>query len=197
MSASFAPDDLDALTGLFNERYFERALAEELASARREDRPLSLILFDIDDLKSVNDRFGHVFGDDLLAGVAHRVREVAGSADIPCRIGGDEFAVVLPDSTPEDAALVCSRLDSKLAAHPFGWAGRVKLSLGIVGLEPGEDANSLVRRADSALCRSKGTARLRPVVLTEAGPERPRFSRWEYLVEEAESVLPRLNELEA
>ena len=145
MSASFAPDNLDALTGLFKGRYFERALAEEVAVAHGEDRPLALILFDIDGLKRVNDRFGHASGDTLLAVVGLRVREVVGSADIPCRIGGDEFAIVLPDSTREDALLVYSRLDSKLAAHPLAspsldLIGKVMLSVGIVRLQPGENA---------------------------------------------------------
>src|SRR5262245_27899791 len=86
--------DLDALTGLHNRRYFHETLAREVARAHRYDRALALVVFDLDDFKAVNDRIGHLAGDAVLAEAAERVRDVTRSADIPCRVGGDEFAVI-------------------------------------------------------------------------------------------------------
>ena len=88
--------DLDALTGLHNRRYFHETLARECARAHRYNRRLGLIVFDLDDFKEVNDKVGHLAGDAVLAEAAERVREVIRTADIPCRVGGDEFAVILP-----------------------------------------------------------------------------------------------------
>src|SRR5207253_7779986 len=95
--------DLDALTGLHNRRYFHETLARECARAHRYSRRLALVVFDIDDFKDVNDGIGHLAGDAVLAEAAQRVREVVRSADVPCRVGGDEFAVVLPESGLEQA----------------------------------------------------------------------------------------------
>ena len=95
--------DLDALTGLHNRRYFHETLAREVARAHRYDRQLALIIFDLDDFKAINDRIGHLSGDGVLAEAAERVREVVRSADIACRVGGDEFAVILPESKIQDA----------------------------------------------------------------------------------------------
>ena len=91
--------DLDALTGLHNYRYFHETLAREVARAHRYNRNLALVVFDIDDFKAVNDRIGHLAGDSVLAEAAHRVRSVVRGADIACRVGGDEFAVILPEAT--------------------------------------------------------------------------------------------------
>ena len=95
--------DLDALTGLHNYRYFHETLAREVARAHRYSRNLALVVFDIDDFKAVNDRIGHLAGDSVLAEAAQRVRSVVRGADIACRVGGDEFAVILPESTIADA----------------------------------------------------------------------------------------------
>src|SRR4051794_32450639 len=95
--------DLDALTGLHNRRYFHEMLARECARAHRYSRRLGLIVFDLDDFKDVNDRIGHLAGDAVLAEAAERVRSVVRTADVSCRVGGDEFAVVLPESGIEQA----------------------------------------------------------------------------------------------
>ena len=92
--------DLDALTGLHNRRYFHETLAREVARAHRYNRDLALVVFDLDDFKAINDQIGHLAGDGVLADAAARVRDVVRTADIACRVGGDEFAVVLPESTP-------------------------------------------------------------------------------------------------
>src|SRR2546429_9415912 len=92
----------DALPGPHNRRFFHETLARECARAHRYERKLSLIVFDLDDFKDVNDRIGHLAGDSVLAEAAERVRDVVRTADIACRVGGDEFAVILPESAIED-----------------------------------------------------------------------------------------------
>src|SRR5918992_4024316 len=104
--------DLDALTGLHNRRFFHETLARECARAHRYERKLSLIVFDLDDFKEINDRIGHLAGDAVLAEAAERVRDVVRTADIACRVGGDEFAVILPESSIEDADQLYRRLQS-------------------------------------------------------------------------------------
>src|SRR5439155_13434760 len=95
--------DLDALTNLHNRRYFHETLARECARAHRYDRRLALVVFDIDDFKAINDRIGHLAADAVLAAVAERLQSVVRSADVACRVGGDEFAVILPESALADA----------------------------------------------------------------------------------------------
>ena len=98
--------DLDALTGLHNRRFFHETLVREVARAHRYDRQLALVVFDLDDFKDVNDRIGHLAGDTVLAEAAERVRSVVRSADVACRIGGDEFAVIVPESPLSAATLL-------------------------------------------------------------------------------------------
>src|SRR5207253_8367861 len=95
--------DLDALTGLHNRRYFHETLAREVSRAQRYNRRLALLALDLDNLKAINDRLGHLAGDGVLAEVANRIRDVVRSADIACRVGGDEVAVILPESAMADA----------------------------------------------------------------------------------------------
>src|ERR1700694_1436207 len=95
--------DLDALTGLHNRRYFHETLQREVARARRYSRRLAPIVFDLDEFTPVNARIGHLAGDGVLAEAAERVRSVVRTADIACRVGGDEFAVLLPESSLDDA----------------------------------------------------------------------------------------------
>src|SRR5438094_1137910 len=110
--------DLDALTGLHNRRYFHETLAREVARAQRYNRRLGLIVFDLDDFKDVNDRIGHLAGDAVLAELAERVRDVVRSAGIACRVGGDEFAVILPESSLEDGDQLYRRIQNAVASRP-------------------------------------------------------------------------------
>src|SRR5207302_1230016 len=123
--------DLDALTGLHNRRFFHETLARECARAHRYERKLSLIVFDLDDFKEINDRIGHLAGDAVLAEAAERVRDVVRTADIACRVGGDEFAVILPESSLEDANQLYRRILNAVSARPSGQAGQPDLSGGV------------------------------------------------------------------
>ncbi len=160
--------DLDALTGLHNRRYFHETLAREVARAHRYSRDLALIVFDLDDFKAVNDRIGHLAGDHVLAEVAERVRDVVRSADVPCRVGGDEFGVILPESSLEDADQLYNRLQGAVAAHPVSTAGALTLSAGVTALGSKDDPVSFFQRADEALYRAKNAGKGR-VVASNSG----------------------------
>ena len=147
--------DLDALTGLHNRRYFHETLAREVARAHRYNRRLGLIVFDLDDFKAINDRIGHLSGDAVLAETAERVRDVVRSADIACRVGGDEFAVILPESSTADADQLYHRLRGAVSSRPVGLAGKLSISAGIADLLPDDNPTGFFERADEALYRAK------------------------------------------
>src|SRR6058998_3808106 len=155
--------DLDALTGLHNRRYFHETLSRECARAHRYERKLSLIVFDLDDFKEINDRIGHLAGDTVLAEAAERVRDVVRSADIACRVGGDEFAVVLPESSLQDADQLYRRIQNAVSARPIGTIGKVFLSAGVAELRAEDDAITFFERADHALYRAKDAGKGRVV----------------------------------
>jgi diguanylate cyclase (GGDEF)-like protein len=147
--------DLDSLTGLHNRRYFHEVLGRECARAHRYGRRLALVVLDLDDFKAVNDRVGHLAGDHALAEAAERLRTVVRSADIACRVGGDEFAVVLPESSLADAEQLFRRILDAVSNRPMGEAGTLVLSAGIAELRGGDDAATFFQRADEALYRAK------------------------------------------
>jgi diguanylate cyclase (GGDEF)-like protein len=155
--------DLDALTGLHNRRFFHETLARECARAHRYQRKLALIVFDLDDFKVVNDRVGHLAGDAALAEAAERVREVVRTSDIACRVGGDEFAVILPESSLMDADQLYRRILHAVSSRPLGQAGKVSLSAGVAELRPEDDPVAFFKRGDEALYRAKETGKSRVV----------------------------------
>ena len=155
--------DYDALTGLHNQRFFHETLAREVARAERYGRSLTLIVLDLDDFKQVNDRFGHLAGDDVLADIGRRLRDVVRSADIACRVGGEEFAVILPESRRSDAEQLYGRLETSLAARASAQVGPLTLSAGVAELRANEDAKELFQRADDALYRAKAAGKGRVV----------------------------------
>jgi diguanylate cyclase (GGDEF)-like protein len=166
--------DLDALTGLHNRRYFHETLSREVARAQRYSRSLALVVFDLDDFKAINDRIGHLAGDGVLAEAADRVRDVVRSADVACRVGGDEFAVILPESSLKDADQLYKRLQQAVSARPVGQAGRLHLSAGVTELRADDDAISFFERADEALYRAKDAGKGTVVAIEAAAQESPR-----------------------
>jgi diguanylate cyclase (GGDEF)-like protein len=165
--------DLDALTGLHNRRYFHETLAREVARAHRYDRQLGLIVFDLDDFKGINDRIGHLSGDGVLAEAAERIRDVVRSADIACRVGGDEFAVILPESTLSDADQLYARLRTALSSKPVGQAGPLTMSAGMAELQPDDDAIAFFQRADHALYGAKEAGKGQVVAASLSQPLPP------------------------
>jgi two-component system, cell cycle response regulator len=147
--------DLDSLTGLHNRRFFHETLAREIDRAQRYQRSLSVVIVDVDGFKEINDRIGHLAGDAVLAEIAERLREVVRSADIPCRVGGDEFAVILPEIDVEQAQQLVSRIQQAVSAQPIARAGRVRVSAGVAELMPSDNPTSLFERSDESLYAAK------------------------------------------
>jgi len=159
--------ETDALTGFFNQRYFHETLRRESLRAQRYDRSLALLILDLDDFKAVNDRIGHLAGDAVLAQVAERLRNEIRSVDVGCRVGGDEFAVIMPESSSEDATQLFQRMHDAVATMSVPGGGRVRLSAGTAELRHGETAAGLFERADTALYRAKELGKDRVSVATD------------------------------
>jgi diguanylate cyclase (GGDEF)-like protein len=152
--------DRDPLTGFYNHRYLHQRLAEEVARAKRARRPLSVLMLDLDDFKLVNDSFGHLYGDRVLAWTAEVLRSTLRVSDIPARYGGDEFAILLPETSAEAAATAADRIKAAFsAAAHIGQAGEkidVSVSIGAATFPAdGRTATELIASADAALYRDK------------------------------------------
>jgi diguanylate cyclase (GGDEF)-like protein len=153
----------DGKTGATSYRFFVDRLEQEIARARRYERPLGLVLVDIDGFKAINDRFGHVVGDGVLRGVARLLRSSIRLMDVLARFGGDEFAIILPDTDLPGTATMSERLRVNVGACAFSpaSAGELTLSIGLAAL-PHHDATSsaeLIELADRALYRAKASGR--------------------------------------
>jgi diguanylate cyclase (GGDEF)-like protein/putative nucleotidyltransferase with HDIG domain len=151
----------DPLTGLANHRAFQERLAQEVARARRYERPLALVLLDLDHFKRVNDAHGHQAGDAVLAEVARRLSAAARGADLVARVGGEEFAWLLPDTDPAGALALAERMRHAVEILPFPGVGGLTASLGVAGLDREGDGQDLFRRADLALIWAKLSGRNR------------------------------------
>ena len=147
--------DLDALTGLHNRRFFHETLAREVDRAQRYQRRLSLVLVDVDSFKEINDRIGHLAGDAVLAEIGSRIRQVVRSADIPCRVGGDELAVIVPEIEVGQARQLVGRIQSAVSSQPIARAGRVRVSAGVADLQPNDSPTTFFERADESLYEAK------------------------------------------
>ncbi|MEQ9363642.1 MAG: GGDEF domain-containing protein [Leptospirales bacterium] len=146
---------MDELTGLFNRRYFDRSLAREINRARRHDKPVALLVFDIDDFKKYNDRFGHAAGDNVLQQVGLLLRESLRSEDIPCRFGGEEFVAILPETTSHQASPLIERLIKRVAEAKLDH-GKITVSGGVAHFpEQGREPGELFLQADRALYAAK------------------------------------------
>jgi diguanylate cyclase (GGDEF)-like protein len=149
----------DPLTELANHRTFFERLHADGERAHRHARPLSLVLIDIDHFKAVNDAHGHLTGDAVLVEVARRLRAAARAGDTLARIGGEEFAWILPESRRDDAGAVAERARRAVAAAPFPAVGRLTISAGVAELGRGMAPTDLVQAADAALYAAKRAGR--------------------------------------
>jgi len=150
----------DGLTGVFNQRQFARSLSVELVRAERMGQPASLIITDLDRFKSVNDTYGHIVGDDVLAAVAHDVVSCVRPFDVPCRIGGEEFAVILPQTGKDETVAVAARIRSQVALTDHEGLPEVTISCGVATYPDDADAIGLLtKRADDAMYAAKRAGR--------------------------------------
>ncbi|HEV3079080.1 MAG TPA: GGDEF domain-containing protein [Gemmataceae bacterium] len=159
---------IDALTDIHNKRYLMEFLDRELARSARYQRPLALILFDIDLFKSINEEHGHLGGDFTLRELAACVKSVVRKEELFARYGGEEFVIVLPESTLQGGAQVAERIRSIVANHQFQFENKtfnITVSLGVAGTS-GDDSltpTELIRQADNNLHRAKHSGRNRVV----------------------------------
>ena len=159
----------DELTGLPNRRTFEERLSMELARARREGGTVSLALIDIDSFKRINDTLGHQVGDMVLGRTGAEFLRQVRSHELIARVGGEEFAWILPGADPIGAHIAVERVRRAMAAMTFEEVGQVTLSAGICTLEPGMDGESLYRYADMALLAAKAGGRNRVLAANGSG----------------------------
>jgi diguanylate cyclase (GGDEF)-like protein len=156
----------DPLTGLLNRRGFDERASLAIAHARRELRPTALVAFDIDHFKAINDECGHETGDRVLATIGALLRSEARTVDVLARRGGEEFAVLLPNSDEAGADAFAERVRSALSRTDGAGElpGPVRISAGVVAGTDGEDLPELLERADAALYEAKRAGRNRVVV---------------------------------
>ncbi|MFA5909024.1 MAG: diguanylate cyclase [Vicinamibacterales bacterium] len=153
----------DALTGCYTRGHALDVIDAELRRARRSQTPVSLIMFDLDHFKDVNDRYGHLCGDAVLSAVGKRMKEVLRGSDLKCRYGGEEFLVLLPETPLHGARRVAETLRKEIADRPVPWAGEgltITASFGLAQTLPGEvNVQAVIARADQALYRAKDDGR--------------------------------------
>jgi diguanylate cyclase (GGDEF)-like protein len=152
--------DRDPLTGFYNHRFLHERLGEEVVRTQRGRRPLSVLMLDVDDFKLVNDTFGHLFGDRVLTWTAELIRSTLRASDIPARYGGDEFAIILPETDGEDARRAAERILEAFRDHAFVGEQRgpvpIGASIGVATFPAhGRTGTELIAAADQALYRVK------------------------------------------
>jgi len=154
---------VDGLTGIHNRRYFEMRIVEELERAGRFQGRMSVIMVDIDNFKRVNDEFGHLLGDEVLRLVAGILKQQLRKSDLLCRYGGEEFALVVPETTGENAVRVAEKLRRQVENHHFPGVPRpVTISCGVADYPThGISRDEVVAAADNALYTAKQTGRNR------------------------------------
>src|SRR6476646_3558385 len=152
---------VDPKTGLYNARHFASVMQEELGRAQRFQRPLSLIMADLDLLRDINNTYGHLAGDAVLRGISEVFRQQLRHYDVPARFGGEEFSILLPETPPDEAYEIADRIRRSVAARLFEVETssepiRATISMGVAGFpRDGSDMNELVHQADLAVYRAK------------------------------------------
>ncbi len=151
----------DNLTGAYNRRLFRETIWHEINRAVRYGEALTLVAFDIDHFKAVNDTFGHIRGDEVLKKIAEIVRDNIRTTDIFARTGGEEFALIAPSTDPASASEIAERLRETINSHFFDSIGTVTVSFGVAGFKKGDNINAFIDRAEKALYNAKELGRNR------------------------------------
>jgi diguanylate cyclase (GGDEF)-like protein/PAS domain S-box-containing protein len=149
----------DVLTNAYNRRYLTQKLEEEIERAKRSGNKFSLIMLDIDRFKSINDRFGHNAGDLVLQSLAEMIKDRIRKIDTLARWGGEEFVILLPDTTVKNAARLAEELRESLSQMDIPGVGRVTASFGVAGYCPGDMVDTLVNKVDNMMYEAKAAGR--------------------------------------
>lgn len=153
----------DALTGVYNRRYFDEQITQEILIARRHNRPLALAMMDVDHFKTVNDTYGHAAGDQVLRALSSQLNGMLRGSDSLCRYGGEEFGLILPQISLEHAGGLLERLRKAVAGMvletPEGAKISITISVGVAPLRDGMTPGSMVKIADDLLFKSKHEGR--------------------------------------
>ena len=168
----------DEVTGLYNRRFFSIRLEEEVSRYRRFNHPVSVVLLDLDAFKSVNDELGHAAGDETLRGMAEILLRHSRGINVICRYGGDEFAVLLVETSKAGARLYADRIRYVLPSHQFSHRRRVTASFGIASLpeDVAPNADNLIQAADEALYAAKRAGKNRVSVREDVFVAQPAAS---------------------
>src|SRR4029077_16887506 len=165
----------DGLTGLYNARFFHEALTREMERTKRTSRPLSLLIFDADFFKRINDRYGHPQGDQILQHISKIARSVLRGYDVLARYGGEEFIAMLTETNGPQALLLGERLRKNVEQRPFvteeGDLIKVTVSVGVAAAHPPYDRKDLISEADQALYQAKDSGRNKVVLFKYAQTE--------------------------
>ena len=152
----------DALTNIGNRRFFHQKLDEQIVLTQRYNHPFSLVIFDIDFFKKVNDNYGHDMGDKVLVEYTKFISSILRDTDVFCRIGGEEFIVILPNTTKDKAYILAQKL--RESVENYKQVLPITMSFGVAGYEKGDDDISLYKRVDLALYKAKETGRNKVVL---------------------------------
>src|SRR4051812_27977423 len=164
----------DSLTGLYNHRFFHERLRSELTRASRSHDPVAVLMFDLDDFKRVNDVYGHGAGDHLLVQLARVARETVRGSDVVCRIGGEEFGVIMPSCDAGDALALAARLTERLRETELEPAGHVTVSIGVSqGPQHAMNPRELIACAEAAMMTAKARGKNQVVLYDDGATERP------------------------
>lgn len=158
---------MDTLTEIYNRRKFDEIVGVEHQRAKHEDAPFSLIMFDIDHFKKVNDRFGHSVGDQVLKSLCRLIRGLIRQGDILIRWGGEEFILLLPTTRMVEAGPFAERIRAEVENENFTTVGQITISLGVAQFRPGDSIDALMKRVDNALYKAKQDGRNRVVLCGE------------------------------
>jgi diguanylate cyclase (GGDEF)-like protein len=164
----------DSLTGLYNHRYFHEALRAELTRASRSRGSVGLLMLDIDDFKKVNDVYGHGIGDQVLRELAEQLKAAVRGFDVVCRLGGEEFGVIMGSCGARDGVGLAKRLRKRLREIDFGPPGKITISVGVAeGPTNASNPRELVACAEAAMMTAKARGKDRIVLFDESTDERP------------------------